>query len=96
MASFLNINGNIVDPSVGNGQLLKFIDLDKYDNIDVYDIKVEYLDKLQKRPNINKYHADFIVKEIETKHSEIALSLGLSGMGFQKKAAVLVLVCLNK
>ena len=35
-------------------------------------------------------------QEIETKHREIALSLGLSGMGIPKKVVDWALLCLNK
>ena len=35
MASFLHNDGNILEPSVGDGQLLKFINGSNYDKIDV-------------------------------------------------------------
>ena len=74
MSEFLNGSGNILEPSVGDGQLLKFIDKSKYDNIDVYDIKKEYLDKLEDNDNLKKYHEDFITKEIITKYKNIIMN----------------------
>ena len=74
MSQFLHKDGNILEPSVGDGQLLKFIDTNNYENIDVYDIKVEYLDKLEDKVNMNKYHADFIVNEINIKYKNIILN----------------------
>lgn len=74
MSEFLNGSGNILEPSVGDGQLLKFIDKSKYDNIDVYDIKKEYLDKLEDNDNLKKYHEDFITKEINTKYKNIIMN----------------------
>ena len=74
MSEFLYNDGNILEPSVGDGQLLKFIDTSKYEKIDVYDIKIEYLNKLEYKENINKYHQDFITKEIKTKYKNIILN----------------------
>ena len=39
MSLYLYKEGNLLEPSVGDGQLLKFINIDNYENIDVYDIK---------------------------------------------------------
>jgi hypothetical protein len=39
MASKINIKGNLLDPCVGTGNLLKFINIQNYDDIDVYEIK---------------------------------------------------------
>ena len=33
MASKLNNDGNLLEPSVGTGNLLKFIDLDNYETV---------------------------------------------------------------
>ena len=74
MASFLHNDGNILEPSVGDGQLLKFVDGSNYDKIDVYDIKTEYLDKLKEEENLNKYQEDFIVKDINEKYKNIILN----------------------
>lgn len=74
MSDFLYKDGNILEPSVGDGQLLKFIDSSLYENIDIYDIKKEYLDKIDDKNNINKYHEDFITKKIDIKYKNIILN----------------------
>tara|TARA_Y100000593_G_C4312016_1_gene338883 strand:- start:1327 stop:2616 length:1290 start_codon:yes stop_codon:yes gene_type:complete len=74
MSSYLYNDGNILEPSVGDGQLLKYINIDNYDNIDIYDIKKEYLDKCPTNNNINKYHEDFIIKENINKYKNIILN----------------------
>ena len=45
MASKLLTCGNLLEPSVGEGSLLKYLNLDNYDDIDIFDIKQPYLDK---------------------------------------------------
>lgn len=65
MASYLLNKGSLLDPCVGKGALLKFIDLDQYDRIDVYDIKETYLKcvsdtYLQNKKNCNAHLSDFL------------------------------------
>lgn len=36
MTSKLNNNGNILEPSVGSGNLLKYINLENYDFVDIF------------------------------------------------------------
>ena len=60
MASFLNKSGTLLDPSVGNGNLLKYLDLDNYEKIKVYDIEQEYLDEIPDRDNMEKVCNDFL------------------------------------
>ena len=43
MASKLKSTGNVLEPSVGNGKLLKFLNILNYDNIDIYELKKEFL-----------------------------------------------------
>ena len=74
MASYLYKDGNILEPAVGDGNLLKYIDTSNYDYIDVYDIKKEYLDKIPDLNNINKYNKDFITEKITTKYKNIILN----------------------
>ena len=51
MASKLKENGNLLEPYVGTGNLLQFV---SHSEIDVFDIKKEYLDKIEnKNVNIN-------------------------------------------
>jgi type I restriction-modification system DNA methylase subunit len=55
MASKLNtsqINPTLLEPSVGNGKLLNFIDLNNYSEIDVYELKEEYLKGLVENKNV--------------------------------------------
>ena len=44
MSTYLYNNGNLLEPAVGDGQLLKFLELNKYYEIAMYDIKKEYLE----------------------------------------------------
>ena len=65
MASYLLNKGSLLDPCVGNGALLKFIDLSKYDRIDVFDIKENYIKSvnntyLQNKKHCNAYLSDFL------------------------------------
>ena len=74
MSLYLHKEGNLLEPSVGDGQLLKFINTDNYEKIDVYDIKSEYLDKIENKDNIHKYLEDFLTKEITIKYKNIILN----------------------
>ena len=74
MSLYLYKEGNLLEPSVGDGQLLKFINTNNYENIDIYDIKLEYLNKIENKNNINKYHEDFLTKEINKKYKNIILN----------------------
>ena len=60
MAEKLGTTGTLLEPSVGQGSLLEFIDKDAFDTIDVYDIKPEYMDKIADHDNITKFPADFL------------------------------------
>lgn len=73
MSNLIHKTGTILEPSVGDGQLLKFIDTSNYERIDVYDIKNEYLDKIVSK-NINKHHTDFITADISIKYDNIILN----------------------
>ena len=59
MTSKLKTNGNLLEPSVGTGNLLKYIDINNYTNIDIYEIKEEYLNKIN-NPYYNKFLQDFL------------------------------------
>ena len=63
MSSYLYNNGNLLEPSVGTGNLLKFININNYEHIDIYDIKKSYLDKCINNKNINKFFSDFLKKK---------------------------------
>ena len=74
MSTYLYNNGNLLEPAVGDGQLLKFLDLSKYDQVEVYDIKKEYLKVCPNGKNIIKYNKDFFKKEINKKYKNIILN----------------------
>ena len=74
MASFLKKKGNLLEPSVGEGNLLSNIDLSLYSEIDIFEIKKHYLDKCPNVKNICKYHCDFLKKNIEKKYDNIILN----------------------
>ena len=73
MASKINIKGNLLEPCVGTGNLLKFININNYNEIDVYEIKNEYLNQLNIL-NINKINDDFIKSYINKKYDNIILN----------------------
>ena len=50
----------LLEPSVGQGSLLEFIDKDAFDTIDVYDINKTYMDKIEHHPNMTKFPVDFL------------------------------------
>ena len=74
MTSFLTKKGNLLEPAVGTGNLLKYLNLDDYNRIDIFDIKKEYLDRCPIKGNIIKYHTDFIKKQINTSYKNIILN----------------------
>jgi hypothetical protein len=73
MAAKLHNYGSILEPSVGTGNLLKYINLDQYSRIDVYEIKPEYMDKIP-FTNVNKYTADFIKTPIDNTYDNIIMN----------------------
>lgn len=73
MISKIYDNGNLLEPAVGTGNLLKHINIKKYDYIDVYEIKEEYLKKIEE-PSINKYNEDFIKSPITKKYDNIIMN----------------------
>lgn len=73
MASKLGcLGGNLLEPSVGTGDLLKFIDLELFENVDVYELKEEHLNKIT-NAKINKYNVDFLKAETN-KYDSIILN----------------------
>ena len=56
MASKLGCLGvNLLEPSVGTGDLLKFIDLGNFEKVDAYELKEEHLNQIT-NAKINKYN----------------------------------------
>jgi adenine-specific DNA-methyltransferase len=74
MASKMRTDGNLLEPSVGEGSLLKYLNLDNYDSIDIFDIKQQYLDNCPSKPNIKKYLEDFIKWSTTKKYKNIILN----------------------
>lgn len=74
MASKLNKKGNILEPSVGSGNLLKYINLENYEYADIFEIKKEYLDSIPINKKINNYNCDFIKQQIDTKYDNIIMN----------------------
>lgn len=67
MSSYLKKEGNLLEPAVGEGSLLKYLSLDSYTEIDLYDIKRHYLSKCPDGPNITKHCCDFLKLEQNNK-----------------------------
>ncbi len=75
MTSFLNSNGSLLEPSVGKGNLLSDINFDNYTNVDVYEIKKEYLDDfIYNHPNIHKNNQDFLLTNIDKSYDNIIMN----------------------
>jgi hypothetical protein len=74
MAAKLKPFGSVLEPSVGSGNLLKFIDKDQYDKIDVFDIKQQYLNEIPYHPKIKKHLCDFLKFETNEKYTNIILN----------------------
>ena len=73
MSEKLKKGGKLLEPAVGTGDLLKFINSHDYDEIDVYDIKEKYLATIEKE-NVNKHLADFVQTEIDKSYDNIILN----------------------
>ncbi len=73
MASKLHNKGSLLEPSVGNGKLLKYVNIQNYCDIDVYELKTEYINQID-NPVINKYNKDFIKTEITKKYDNIIMN----------------------
>lgn len=63
MASFLQHHGDLLEPCVGTGNLLKFTDLKNMNSVHIFDINENYLNKCPSCSNIKKYHTDFITSD---------------------------------
>jgi adenine-specific DNA-methyltransferase len=74
MTSKLKNNGNLLEPSVGYGNLIKNINKDNYNSIDIYELKTDYLDKIDNKENINKFNCDFLKADIQNKYDNIIMN----------------------
>ena len=67
-------SGTLLEPSVGNGCLIKNIDFNNYESIDVYELKKEYLDDMVNHIIINKYNEDFLKAKHQQKYDNIIMN----------------------
>lgn len=74
MAEFIIEEGTLLEPSVGEGNLLKFINLEKFKTIDIYDIEKSYLDKIEHRNNMNIIEKDFLKTSNEKTYDNIIMN----------------------
>ena len=74
MTEKLKSGGTLLEPSVGDGALLKHIDLSKYSQVDVYELKQTYLDCVEERNNLQKYCQDFLKTKNEIKYDNIIMN----------------------
>ena len=72
MASKLHDSGTLLEPSIGTGNLLKFINTQNY-TIDAYEIKDTYLKALP-HINMNINHEDFIKANIQKSYKNIIMN----------------------
>jgi type I restriction-modification system DNA methylase subunit len=74
MASKLLNRGNLLEPCVGTGNLLRSISLNKYDSIDVFEIKPEYLSEVFSCEHMNKICGDFLKTNVDKMYDNIILN----------------------
>lgn len=74
MSSKLKNQGNLLEPAVGTGNLLKYIHIDNYDSIDVFEIKNDYLKNIPKNKKISIYNCDFLKRNIYTGYDNIIMN----------------------
>ncbi len=74
MASKLLNYGNLLEPCIGTGNLLRHVSLNHYETIDVYEIKPEYLNEVISCEHMNKFCGDFLKTNIETLYDNIILN----------------------
>lgn len=72
MNTYLTNNGNLLEPSVGIGNLL--INTNNYSSVDIFDIESSYLDKIPNRENFHKYNTDFLKHEFDKKYDNIIMN----------------------
>jgi tRNA1(Val) A37 N6-methylase TrmN6 len=74
MAGKLLNSGTLLDPCVGTGNLLKFLNIDNYTQVDLYELKDEYINDIKDSKNIYKYIGDFLKMNINYKYTNIILN----------------------
>ena len=74
MASKLLNFGNLLEPCVGTGNLLKYINFENYDKIDIYEIKTHYINQINDNIKIRKFNCDFLKQNIDELYDNIILN----------------------
>lgn len=74
MADKLLKSGTLLDPCVGTGNLLKFLNLNNYTQVELYELKDEYIKHINDRKNIKKNIGDFLKMNINYQYTNIILN----------------------
>ena len=74
MASFLKKTGNLLEPSVGCGHLLKHVSVDEYNQVDMYELKKDYSNSITVKNNMTLYCEDFLKQQIVTTYDNIIMN----------------------
>lgn len=88
MGSKIGNEGSLLEPSVGTGKLLTYLDINHYDKVDLYELKKEYIDTLHDNITritattnntnanavVNIYNVDFLKATIEKKYDNIIMN----------------------
>ena len=74
MSTRLSHRGKLLEPCVGTGNLLKHINVENYERIDVYEIKAQYMSQISNHVKLNKFNCDFLKKKIDEKYENIILN----------------------
>ena len=71
MASYLGDTGTLLEPACGKGDLLSSLNLSTYSQVDVFDIKEQYLAQCPKASNIREHCTDFLMYETDKKYDNV-------------------------
>lgn len=74
MSSKLLNYGKLLEPCVGTGNLLKYINFENYNQIDIYELKLQYINKINDHIKLNKFNCDFLKKKINETYDNIILN----------------------
>lgn len=74
MASKLLNFGKLLEPCVGTGNLLKYININNYEQIDIYEIKKQYINSINENIKIHKHNCDFLKEPIDETYDNIILN----------------------
>jgi hypothetical protein len=74
MSSKLSNYGKLLEPCVGTGNLLKHVNFENYNQIDIYEIKSQYISKIDDNVKLNKFNCDFLKAKIDETYDNIILN----------------------